>query len=49
VRVVEGPLAGVIGIIREYKDQKRKVVVEVELFRQAMAVELADDAVEVWR
>ena len=48
VRVVEGPLAGVIGIIREYNDQKRKVVVEVELFRRAMAVELADDAVEVW-
>jgi transcription termination/antitermination protein NusG len=49
VRVVEGPLAGVVGIIREQKDQKRKVVVEVELFRRAMAVELADDAVELWR
>lgn len=49
VRVVEGPLAGVIGIIRELKDQKRKVVVEVELFRRAMAVELDDEAVELWR
>jgi transcription termination/antitermination protein NusG len=48
VRVVEGPLAGVIGIIREHKDQKRKVVVEVELFRRAMAVELADEAVDLW-
>ncbi len=48
VRVVEGPLAGVIGIIREHKDQKRKVIVEVELFRRAMAVELADEAVELW-
>jgi len=49
VRVVEGPLAGVVGIIREHKDQKRKVVVEVELFRRAMAVELADEAVELLR
>lgn len=49
VRVVEGPLAGVVGIIREHQDQKRKVVVEVELFRRAMAVELADEAVELVR
>lgn len=49
VRVVEGPLAGVVGIIREQKEKKRKVVVEVELFRRAMAVELEDEAVEVWR
>ncbi len=49
VRVVEGPLNGVIGIIREHKEQKRKVVVEVEFFRRAMAVELEDEAVELWR
>jgi transcription termination/antitermination protein NusG len=49
VRVAEGPLAGVIGIIREHKEQKRKVVVEVELFHRAMAVELEDEAVELWR
>jgi transcription termination/antitermination protein NusG len=47
VRVVEGPLTGVIGIIREQKDQKRKVVVEVELFHRAMAVELEDESVEL--
>jgi transcriptional antiterminator NusG len=49
VRVVEGPLAGVIGIIREQKEKKRKMVIEVELFRRAMAVELEDEAVELWR
>jgi transcriptional antiterminator NusG len=49
VRVVEGPLTGVVGIIREHKEQKRKVVVEVELFHRAMAVELEDEAVELWR
>ena len=49
VRVVDGPLAGVIGIIRGRKEQKRKVVVEVELFHRAMAVELEDEAVELWR
>jgi transcriptional antiterminator NusG len=49
VRVAEGPLAGVIGIIREHKEQKRKVVVEVELFHRAVAVELEDEAVELCR
>lgn len=49
VRVAEGPLAGVVGIIRERKEQKRKVVVEVELFHRAMAVELKDEAVELVR
>ncbi|MFP3868980.1 MAG: transcription termination/antitermination protein NusG [Desulfobacteraceae bacterium] len=48
VQVVEGPLAGVVGIIREHKAQKRKVVVEVELFRRALAVELKNEAVEPW-
>jgi transcription antitermination factor NusG len=48
VRVMEGPLAGVIGIIREQKEKKRRMVVEVELFRRAVAVELEDEAVEPW-
>lgn len=48
VRVAEGPLAGVVGIIAETKDQKRKVIIEVELFRRAMAVEMEDEAVEPW-
>ncbi len=49
VRVVEGPLAGVVGMIVEAKEDRRKVVIEVELFRRAMAVELEDEAVEPWR
>lgn len=48
VRVVEGPLTGVIGIIRETKAQKRTVVIDVELFHRALSVELEDDAVEPW-
>ena len=48
VRVVEGPLAGVIGIIREETETKRKVIIEVELFHRAVAVELEDEAVELW-
>lgn len=48
VRVVEGPLAGVIGIILESKEEKRKVAIEVEMFHRSMAVELEDEAVEPW-
>jgi transcriptional antiterminator NusG len=48
VRVVEGPLAGVVGRIMEAKEKQRKVVIEVELFHRAMAVELKDEAVEPW-
>ena len=48
VRVVEGPLTGVLGIIRETKTKKRTVIIEVELFHQALAVELENDAVEPW-
>lgn len=47
VRVLEGPLAGVIGIILEAKKEKRKVVIEVEMFHRALAVELEDEAVEL--
>lgn len=49
VRVVEGPLTGVIGMIIFSKENKRKVVIEVELFKRAMAVELEDETVELWR
>jgi transcription antitermination factor NusG len=48
VRVKEGPLTGVVGRIVEVKEKKRKVVVEVDLFQRAMAVELKDEAVEPW-
>jgi transcription termination/antitermination protein NusG len=46
VRVIDGPLTGVEGIILERREQKRRLVVSVELFRRSVAVELADDAVE---
>lgn len=45
VRVIDGPLTGVEGIILEMLEQKRRLVVSVELFRRSVAVELADDAV----
>jgi transcriptional antiterminator NusG len=48
VRVVEGPLTGVSGFIKETKTEKRTVVIEVELFHQSVAVELGNDAVEPW-
>lgn len=46
VRIIDGPLTGVAGIVQECREKKRKLVVSVELFRRAMAVELHDDAVE---
>ena len=48
VRVMEGPLAGVIGVVQGANTRKRKIIIEVELFRQGLAVELDDDAVEPW-
>lgn len=48
VRVLEGPLSGVIGTILEAREEKRKLIIEVEMFRRAMAVELEDEAVELW-
>ncbi len=48
VRVIDGPLTGVEGIILEKREQKRRLVVSVELFQRSVAVELADDMVERW-
>ena len=48
VRVVDGPLAGTIGIIVGKKEKRRRLVVNVELFKRSLAVELDDDAVEHW-
>lgn len=48
VRVLDGPLTGVEGIILEMREQKRRLVVGVELFKRSVAVELADEAVERW-
>jgi transcriptional antiterminator NusG len=46
VRVIDGPLAGVKGIIMEISLQQRCLVVGVELFRRSVTVELSDEAVE---
>ena len=46
VRIMEGPLCGTIGIIQRRCEKKRRLVVEVELFQRAVAVELEDEAVE---
>jgi len=48
VRIVEGPLAGTVGIIQERRDKRRCLVVAVELFRRAVNVELEDESVEPW-
>ncbi|MEW6657595.1 MAG: transcription termination/antitermination NusG family protein [Thermodesulfobacteriota bacterium] len=48
VRIIDGPLAGTIGVIQGRKEKKRRLIVSVELFQRAVAVELDDDAVERW-
>ncbi len=46
VRIIDGPLAGIVGFILNRHEKKRKLVVSVELFRRSVSVELEDDAVE---
>ncbi len=46
VRVIDGPLTGVEGIILQKCRQKRRLVVGMELFRRSVAVELDGEAVE---
>ena len=46
VRVIDGPLTGVDGIILEKREQKRRLVVSVDLFRRSVAVELDNEMVE---
>jgi len=48
VRVLAGPLAGVIGVILGSKEKKHRLIVSVELFQRSVAVDLDDDAVEPW-
>lgn len=48
VRVLEGPLAGVIGVIKGHKDKMRRLIVSVEMFKRSVAVELDGEAVEPW-
>ncbi|MCL6622104.1 MAG: hypothetical protein K6T55_08385 [Syntrophobacterales bacterium] len=49
VRVVEGPLAGVEGIVVGKNPKRKRIVVAVELFRRAVAVELENEAIEPCR
>ncbi len=46
VRIIDGPLAGVTGTVVARRAKKRKLVVSVELFRRAVAVELGEEAFE---
>jgi transcriptional antiterminator NusG len=48
VRVIDGPLAGVVGTLVARKDKQRRLVVSVELFKRSVAVELDSEAVERW-
>ena len=48
VRISEGPLTGVVGIILSRRDRKRRLVVAVDLFQRSVAVELEEEAVEPW-
>jgi transcription termination/antitermination protein NusG len=48
VRVLEGPLAGTVGIVLGHKEKKRRLIVSVELFQRSVAVELDHEVVERW-
>jgi transcriptional antiterminator NusG len=48
VCIMEGPLAGTVGIILRSEEKKRRLVVAVDLFQRSVAVELDDEAVEPW-
>jgi transcriptional antiterminator NusG len=46
VRILEGPLAGTIGMILRWREKQRRLIVAVELFQRSVAVELEDEAIE---
>jgi transcription antitermination factor NusG len=48
VRVIDGPLAGVVGTLIARKDKQSRLVVAVELFQRSVAVELDSEKVERW-
>ena len=48
VCIMEGPLAGTVGVIVRNLDKKRRLVVAVELFQRSVAVELEEEVVEPW-
>jgi transcription elongation factor/antiterminator RfaH len=47
VQVLEGPLAGVLGVVQKWKN-KRRLIVSVDLFQRSVAVELNGEAVVPW-
>ncbi len=46
VRIAEGPLEGVTGIVLRTRERRRRLVLSVELMQRAVMVELEDEAVE---
>jgi transcription antitermination factor NusG len=48
VRVIDGPLAGVVGILVARKEKQRRLVVAVEMFQRSVTVDLDNEAVERW-
>ncbi|MCL4501564.1 MAG: hypothetical protein M1438_06865 [Deltaproteobacteria bacterium] len=48
VCIMEGPLAGTVGVVVRPLDKKRRLIVAVDLFQRSVAVELEDEAVEPW-
>jgi transcription elongation factor/antiterminator RfaH len=48
VRILDGPLAGTIGVLHKVRGKKRRLVVGVELFQRSVTVELDDETVERW-
>ena len=47
VRVVDGPLEGVSGVIIRRKNKKQRIVVGVELLGRSVSAELSEDVVEL--
>lgn len=48
VRVIDGPLAGVVGILVARKEKQRRLVVAVEMFQRSVTVDLENESVERW-
>ena len=46
VRILEGPLAGLVGIFQHYKNSGDRIVVSVDFLRQSIAAEIEGYAVE---
>ena len=46
VRVVNGPLAGCVGILLKKNDKKGKLVASIDIIKKAVSVELNVDDVE---